>query len=279
LLPLRLPLDGEAPRDLVPVDWVAEAIVGIVGRPECHGATYHLTAARPTPTAWIRDAAEEALGIEGLSFSGPSGPPDPTPIEALFLDRVRSYWPYLGGDPSFDRSQVQAALPGLPPPEVDRACLARLIRFAVADGWGRSRRKSTSAPAIDCRRYVEDFFPDALRNSTLAGVPLDVAAAFDVEGDGGGAWTLRWAGGELLAVERGRSAAAEVVYRLDSVAFAAVVSGRLPIHEAHESRQVEIEGDVEKGLKLAALFARFVQERPYHPAGREGDDVRTLQAR
>ncbi len=44
-LPLRLPFSGDEPRNLVPVDWVARAIVRIVGQPWWHGRTYHLVAA------------------------------------------------------------------------------------------------------------------------------------------------------------------------------------------------------------------------------------------
>src|SRR5262249_20497329 len=131
-LPLRLPFTGMEPRDLVPVDWVARAIIRIIAQARFHGSTYHLTAARPTPVAWIKEQAEASLGLEGLSWAGPSGPADPTPLEELFLAQVSDYWPYLAGDPSFDCSRIQAALPDLPPPLVDRANLERLIRFAVA---------------------------------------------------------------------------------------------------------------------------------------------------
>jgi thioester reductase-like protein len=273
-LPLRLPFTGSEPRNLVSVDWVARAISQIVEQPHSHGRTYHLTAVRPTPVAWITEQAEASLGLDGLSWAGPAGPPDPTPLEELFLAQISDYCPYLAGDPAFDRTRTNSALPDLPPPIVDRANLARLIRFAVADRWGRGRSRVLSAQPIDCGGYVEDFFPEAMRRSSLADVPLDVVVAFDVHGPGGGRWILRWVSGELVSVERVQTPPnAEVVFRLNTDVFAAIVSGRLPVHEAYQSRRVEIEGYVEKGLKLAALFAAFVAECPYEPGAREGENA------
>src|SRR5207237_269033 len=140
------------------------------------------------------------------------------------------------------------ALPSLPPPVLDRATLSRLVRFPLADRWGRGRRRTASGE-VDCGRYVEEFFPEAVRRSSLAGLPLDVTVGLEVSGPGGGQWTCRWTAGELAGVWRGRDAEAEVVYRMAPDTFAAVVAGRLPVQEAFFARRIDVEGDVEKGLK------------------------------
>jgi thioester reductase-like protein len=144
-LPLRLPFHGGEARNLVPVDWVSAAITRIVSRPELHGSTYHLTTREPTPVRDMKSVVEEVLGIGGTEFVGPGEAADPNDTERTFREQIREFLPYLGGDPVFDCRNTGAALPGFDAPRVDRPMLDRLIRFAVADGWGRRRRGNRRA--------------------------------------------------------------------------------------------------------------------------------------
>jgi thioester reductase-like protein len=269
-LPLRLPFTGEELHNLVPVDWVSGAITTIVGQPRAHGRTYHLVSEHPIPGRCIREAVEELLGIAGIEWAGPQGPANPTPLERMVDDCLREYWPYRQGDPVFDCTNTQAALPDTPAPLLDRALLARLIRFAVGDHWGRRPRLSLG-PVIDldCALYVERFFPAALGRSSLADLPLTVTLALDVFGPGGGQWTCRWQEGRLVALSRGLDRSAEVLYRLDRATFIRIVQGEQAPQEAFFAQQIEIQGAVEKGLKLAVLFEQFVREIPYRPGRTE----------
>jgi hypothetical protein len=111
-------------------------------------------------------------------------------VEEHFVELVREYWPYCDGSPAFDRANTAAALPDLACPILERETFARLIRFAAADRWGRGRRRASAE--FDCACYVEEFFPQAVRRSTLAAVPLDIVVGLEVSGAGGGRWTARW---------------------------------------------------------------------------------------
>jgi thioester reductase-like protein len=279
LLPLRLPLTGDERRDLVPVDWVARAVARLVCRPCLHGRTYHLTAVAPASVRDIKETAEEALNLAGVRLVGPGPLADPSPLEEAFLGQLRDYEPYLDGDPVFDRRNTLAALPRLPPPRVDRALLRRLIRRAVADRWGRDRRRLPApGPGLSCAAYVERFFPEAARRSSLARLPLHMAVGLDVCGPGGGRWTLRWTAGQLGPVRRGLEADAAVVYRLDRAAFEDVVRGRRSPQDAFLDRRIAVRGDVEKGLKLAVLFGWFVREFPFTGPPREAPHAAVLSA-
>ena len=277
-LPLRLPFTGNERRNLVPVDWVGRAVVRLVGRPDCHGRTYHLVARAPVRVRDIKEVAGELLQIDGARWGG-GVPRDPSPLEELFLGQLREYWPYLDGEPAFDCRNTLAALPDLPAPLMDRALLTRLIRFAVADRWGRSQRRVVAAAGINCAHYVERFFPEAVRRSSLARLPIDVTVGLDVRGAGGGRWSFRCGGGEARLLRRGTERGAEVVYRMDVATFEAVVRGREAPQDAFLARRIEIEGDVEKALKLAVLFGQFVMECPYAPSPRrEATDAAPLPA-
>ena len=89
---------------------------------------------------------------------------------------------------------------------------------------------------------------------------LDVVVSLDVRGPGGGQWTFGWSGGDLVFVESGVERPADVVYRTDPTAFDDVVRGRQSPQEAFFARRIEVEGDVEKGLKLAVLLGLFLAE-------------------
>jgi thioester reductase-like protein len=269
-LALRLPCAGGAPRDLVPVDWVSQAVVQIVSRPRWHGRAFHLTARRPVPARLIRAVTEQVLDIDGVRFAGPDPISDPTPMEKTFLDHVQEYWPYLHGDPKFDRENTRAALANLPAPRVGRAMLARMVRFARAQRWGRRDRTDTVGRARrDCADYLETFFPEAARKSVLARIPLTVTVGLDIRGPGGGQWLCRWADGELLAVRRAACSTADVTYQLDVPTFMAVVRGTITPQEGFFERRIEIAGDVETALKLAVLFGQLAEEFPYGPQPRQ----------
>jgi nucleoside-diphosphate-sugar epimerase len=283
-LPLRMPFTGQEPCHLVPVDWVSEAIVRLVNRTGWHGRTYHLTA-DPVLMDEIKEAAVAVLGLEGVRWAGPGGMASPSALEETFVAHVREYWPYLGDDPLFDRSNTRAALPDLPPPRMDGALLIRLIEFARADGWGRRRRAPARVRFPDkewgmrgeCADYLECFLPENAPRSLLAqSVTLNVTVGFDVRGPGGGQWLCRWSNGVLAPVQQNLVRGADVVYRTDTATFVEVVHGRQSPQDAFFARRIDIEGDVEKALKLAVLFGRFVQEFPYPPqTTREARDAAT----
>jgi thioester reductase-like protein len=270
-LPLRLPARGDEPCELVPVDWVSRAITKLIARPAWHGRTFHLTATAPVPSGLIYRVAIEELGLSGVELAGAGGVTDPSRLEEMFLEGLREYWPYLAGCPAFARANVAAALPNVPAPTVDAPLLRRLIRFAIADGWGRNRRAvpAAGAPVSPCARYLERVFPAQARRSPLGrAAGLHLLVGIVVDGPGGGKWSCRWVQGELSYVRPGLEEKADVVYHTDPNTFAAVLRGRLTPQEAFFEQRVAITGDLEAALKLAVLFGQFLRENPPPLAGR-----------
>jgi thioester reductase-like protein len=275
-LPLRLPFTGNELRNLVPVDWVAQAIIRIVGQPRLHGRTYHLASTSPIPARLIKEVAEEVLAIDGVTWAGSDPIDPPTEIEELFLKQLDEYWPYGQGDPSFDCTHTRSAIPDLPAPVVDKAMLSRLIRFAVEDRWGRRRDRADRPVEVDCAWYIEQFFPGVLPLSSLAGVSIDVTIGLDVRGRSGGEWTCRLSAGGAVEVRRGLDDRAALIYRLGTPTFASIVAGKLDTQEAFFSRLIEIEGNIEKGLKLAVLLTHFIREYPFDLTRLEKADACTV---
>jgi thioester reductase-like protein len=141
-LPVRLTLTGEEKRNLVPVDWVSAATVQLVLDPRQHGRTYHLTPAHPIRVREIEAAVADYFDYIGPEFVGPGGLPADTlnEVEKRFYQHVALYQPYWSGEPVFDSTNTQTALPALPCPVVDQPMIHRMIDYAVHDRWGRRAR-------------------------------------------------------------------------------------------------------------------------------------------
>ncbi|WP_171473863.1 SCP2 sterol-binding domain-containing protein [Frigoriglobus tundricola] len=113
------------------------------------------------------------------------------------------------------------------------------------------------------RRLHRALLPGRARGSSLARVPVAATLGFDIRGAGGGRWACRLGGGRVLEVARDSAARCDVEYRMSVPTLAAIVSGRESPQAAFFGRRVEISGNVDQGLELAALFGQFVREFPY----------------
>jgi len=146
----KINVDGHERKNLVPVDWVSEAMSSLIANPRHHGKTYHLSPRVPITVRLIRDVMEEVVGMYGLSFSGAGGEIGDGEIQQLFLKHMEVYHSYWKDDPEFDSSNTIAALPHLPCPLVDREMLLRLSQAAIEKGfnWRDPRVESRSLQPV-----------------------------------------------------------------------------------------------------------------------------------
>lgn len=131
-------------QDIVPVDWVADALLALVERPTLLHDTYHLSAGTSSVTF---GQLAECLGVSGKLFAPWLG----TPLRWFFsalaalprglaLRRVgqlmKVFWPYAVADVVFDNRRLREELGLSPPPFVGyaRASLehARATRFKLS---------------------------------------------------------------------------------------------------------------------------------------------------
>jgi len=131
--PMRLRLSGDEKRNLVTADWVSDVMVKIVTHPELHNQTYHLTPKTPTPSRDVFEAISDYFRIDGVELveKGNFNEKPGTEFEKLFYDFADTFEAYWGDEPTFDRSNTAAAAPEIPYPQVDQACIKRMIEFAV----------------------------------------------------------------------------------------------------------------------------------------------------
>ncbi len=137
----HVPGDPQTPLDLVPVDYVADAVVELMEHPDGIGGCYQLVAGR-SGTISARDLLDRVMrffdrGGEPLCFVSQNADVDA---------RLRVFFAYLHGHKEFDDSATRAALQGsrLRCPRVTKY-LDRLFAFCEYTHWGE--RNLSSPPS------------------------------------------------------------------------------------------------------------------------------------
>lgn len=156
-----VPADPRGIVDIVPVDYVCDALETISAEPSQRGKTFHL-AAGPDYSSTIAELLE--LGVKSFRVRPPLLVPPAlffyTLRPLLYLvtwgkrretmRKGRVYVPYFSFRATFDTSQVRAVLEqtALRPPRV-RDYFQKLIDYAIASKWGKHEpgREATAVSA------------------------------------------------------------------------------------------------------------------------------------
>ncbi|TWU18670.1 SDR family oxidoreductase [Allorhodopirellula heiligendammensis] len=205
-----LGLSGDEEKNFVPVDWVSNAISSIVCDRDLHGRTYHLTAERRTSCELLADEMHEVFSEHALEVlwqevekskasrkfanGKPTSPKEePTfsveTMQASFRSQMEIYQAYWRNDPVFDRTQLTAALPHLPPPAVDRECIRRLCRYALKKNFGWPR-PPVVMPAFNAAAKLRSQGFHSQPQATSDVRPSDLNLR--ILGDGGGDFAVRF---------------------------------------------------------------------------------------
>ncbi len=159
-----VPARPEGIADLVPVDYVCEALEAISANPAQRGKTFHL-AAGPDSSSTVGELLRMAAKSFGVK------PPFliPPPVYSSFvkpflylvtwgrrrdvLTKGRIYVPYVSFAAIFDIAQTQAALAGtgLHPPHVEDYFQV-LIDYAISSDWGKRQAAPVQAAEAAGRR-------------------------------------------------------------------------------------------------------------------------------
>jgi long-chain acyl-CoA synthetase len=144
-----LPARRSAPVDVVPVDYVADAIFALSQAPEAEGGTYHLTAgADATNVGELVELAAERFGRPAPRLIAPGlyrRVVHPLLVQASrdqrhrqALARSEVFFPYFAMRVVYDdrRSRVALHATGIEPTPL-RRYFDRLVDFALAAEWGR----------------------------------------------------------------------------------------------------------------------------------------------
>ncbi len=140
-----LGLEGHEKKNLVPVDWVSDAILSILQRPHRDRCCYALVSSTPVSASELLQVFREAVWRWRLEHDSP--PPEPRykvslheaaeivhklgDLAPILWDQFAVYQSYWRDDPAFDDANTRWVIPDRPAPQMDRATLLRLCRFAL----------------------------------------------------------------------------------------------------------------------------------------------------
>jgi thioester reductase-like protein len=179
-----LPARADAPVDVVPIDYVADAIFALSRRREAAGATFHLTAGRHASTVG------ELVRLASAFFRRPAprllepslyhSVVHPLLVRATEDERTRRalarsevYFPYFAMRVAFDERKARIALRGSSiAPAPLHSYFDRLVGFALAAEWGRRRIARATAAAAGAH---PPFAPTVARHRPQAPEPALVA--------------------------------------------------------------------------------------------------------
>ena len=203
--PIRLPMQGDEPRNLVPVDWVSAVMTRIFLDRQAHGGTYHLVPDTFVTARKVIEAGYEYFNSAGVIFCGPSDDrPKDNEFSAKYFENVKMYESYETSDPDFDSTNLKKFVPDLKCPEITKEVLLKFMEFGVQDRWGKVRPKPPSHANL-----LESQSPLLLQAAGQVAAP-DFCVGIDLIGPGGGQWTLQRKSGQT-SVERGCSETAAMV--------------------------------------------------------------------
>ena len=141
---IRVPGDPDALINLVPIDYVADAIVAILEKNESIDQIFHITNPNPPKLSELRDLVMPLLGIKDIQVKIDRELEQKrlSTVEKLFLRQTRSYYSYLFSKLRFDDSNTQRILngSGIICPAMTKELVAVLIDFAVSHNWGEEKR-------------------------------------------------------------------------------------------------------------------------------------------
>ena len=176
---VALPARREALVDVVPVDYVTDAIFALSQAPEAEGSTYHLTAGEGAASVGeLVELATEHFKRPAPRLIAPQvyhrvlhpllvrASPDQRYRRALARSKV--FFPYFAMAVAYDdrRSRVALRAAGIRPPPL-RNYFNRLVEFALAAEWGRrpiSRIAAARHTAPSSMRWLGPGVPAQARS-------------------------------------------------------------------------------------------------------------------
>ncbi len=239
-----LDLKGHERKNFVPVDWISRVIAWLSGRAEHHGRTYHLTPRRAVPMSVTCEAMEQVLR-EYIQTQRPVQAPGPD-FEALvqnFIEQMETYRAYWRDDPDFDRARVEELAPHLECPEVDRQMLVRTARYALQTNFGWPRPQPVRPP-FDVADHFEAVSPAT--SDSQSGRRGRQQVGLQINGPGGGQWTLVVDGGRVVERQWGLTGERQALMYLNSNTFQRCVRGELTVEQARERGLLNLEGPLQQ---------------------------------
>ncbi|MFC1511929.1 SDR family oxidoreductase [Candidatus Latescibacterota bacterium] len=141
-LPLRLEHNTKEGINLIPIDFMVDAVHSIINQPK-NGSIYHVAAKKNVTIAELIDFTQKYFNITGLHPVGTDFflKHSKTPLESLFDKYIEPYLPYMKDSRKFSTKNTDAVINsyGITSPTFDYKLFSRCMKFAVKKNWGKAQ--------------------------------------------------------------------------------------------------------------------------------------------
>ncbi len=186
---IQLPLEGNEPRNVVPVDWVSRIICEMFQNPAAHGNTYHLAPDQALTARSLIEDCYEYFDSFGVEFCGRGNRCESVDVEFanLMAENIAIYQNYETSDPTFDMSNLRQYTAQIPCPPIDRQVVHRYLDFGMRHKWGKAKPRKVNVPSHQA--HLQQLTRKARElNARKIGVRI--------VGPGGGDWTIAGSGNQ-----------------------------------------------------------------------------------
>ncbi len=263
---IRLPMSGDEPRNIVPVNWVAKIICELFSNPEAHGRTFHLVPEEPVTPKLVVETCYDYFNSTGVQYCGTDNfdVDGNNKFESNFLDAVAMYRDYDRTDPAFDSTNLKRFAGHIRCPLIDAETIFRYLKFGDMDRWGRTREQK---PEVDF--YAEEYFSSLKHVATQfirSGAYDKVVSrnhktkkrgdfqsnefvlGLDILGQGGGQWHLVASAERGCEIRRGLPSGKNSVLQMEIEEFARIFEHAIQEFSQNESHEL-----VTNGFAFASL--------------------------
>jgi nucleoside-diphosphate-sugar epimerase/predicted lipid carrier protein YhbT len=265
----RLRLVGQAgvTKNIIPVDYFADVAWRIIrrGLP----GTYHVTHPAPITLGELGEIFGRLFDVDlQLVSEEEFGRVRGTPTERTCHHVMAPYRPYMISDePRFDQSGTIHALAGDLPacPRLDLGYFQRVLDYGRRVDWGQDVLAGpTGSDEMDpVREYFEVFLAQWTHQNLLPDLKkLSARFSIAIADHADAVWSLEIHEGVLTSISR-HGGTSDCSFVMDSATFLEIAAGRVPPQRAFFAGRVRITGNVELGLKVATVLAKFFLEYPF----------------
>lgn len=190
--PIEMPVSGDEPHNLVPVNWVSQVITHLFSQPESRGQVFHLASPHRVTMRGVVEVCYDYFGSSGVKFVGDAGHglSLENDFSRTFFVSSRNYRAYDRFTPDFERANLNRLAGHLACPPIDGRVVIKFLEFGKRDRWGKRRRRSqvpagTATQAL--RQMLDQKCQTGLKrliNGYATGLGVNLL------GPGGGQWRL-----------------------------------------------------------------------------------------
>jgi putative sterol carrier protein len=271
-LPLMLPGFEDTKLNLVPVDFVVQMLSHIVESKKKGVHIYHVVDNNPPSMRDMVRHVSEMLGISGIAITSPEYyfHAKKTGLNEGLVPLNRKYVSYSTSRALHDSSNLDRIKPDYCSAWDRRELISQMIEFTKKK-ISKDKTEKDRDSHEDIVAYFEIFLKkkrgqQLIKNLTTFTSSFEIAFS-DIPGT---RWSIGIERGILVSVsDNGHKGKPDCRYLVSSSAFKGITQGYMSPQECFFKGDVDIQGDIKHGLKLASLMDIFFKAHPYTSRDRE----------